>query len=129
MKREHWTVVAADARSGGAPDECFHCRRKMGQEHATDCVIRERTVVVKTTVEHVILAPESWTAEMIDFHRNDSHLCADNYGDELAQVFAYSRSVRVCMCNRVVSEYVREAEAEDEEACGVRVNPNDGAEQ
>jgi hypothetical protein len=38
-------------RPAGPPDECFYCGQKIGQKHKSDCVCRDRSVMVRMIVE------------------------------------------------------------------------------
>jgi hypothetical protein len=96
-------------RPAGKADECFYCRRKIGDEHAPECVVRERTVVVRMTIEYVTKVPEHWDTDGIDFHYNDSSWCASNALNELAAI----NNRGVCVCGHAKFEFVREATEDD----------------
>jgi hypothetical protein len=104
-------IVTADngPRPAGKPDECFYCQRPIGAEHEADCVMRDRTVVVRLTVEYPIRVPEHWTPEDIELHRNDSSWCIGNAVVELDSV-----NDQGCICGIAKVEYVREATEDDE---------------
>lgn len=73
MKREDWPVTESDTRPLiGFHDECAYCRRKIGEQHAVECVVRTRSVVVEMTVRLVLREPEHWTREQVEFHLNGS---------------------------------------------------------
>lgn len=128
MKRKDWTVLPTDARPAGSPDECFYCRVKVGGQHTATCVARQRTVVIRATIEYVVTVPECWAPDDIEFYRNESSVCANSSREELARLFEYAeRDDTPCMCDRVGYEYVREATEEDEAACGVSVSAERGA--
>ena len=113
-----WVVTAADARPAGKPDECFYCRVPIGGEHKADCVARRRTVVVRAMIEYVIAVPESFDKELIEFGRNEGSWCSSNMLAELNEI-----DQRDCLCKFTTFEVVREATAEDEDACGVFAEP------
>lgn len=117
MKRDNWPVEEHGIRPAGHPNHCFYCQEPKGGEHDVECVIRERTVVIRMVVEYVIDVPEHWTPKDIEFHRNDGSWCADNALEELAEL----RGEDGCICSLARFEYVREATGEDEQESGVFV--------
>jgi hypothetical protein len=122
VKREDWTVGEEGVRPAGKPDECFYCHSKVGDQHAAECVIRKRTVVVEMTIKYVIDVPEAWDESNIEFHRNESSWCANNARQELLELFDYvDKAGGSCLCDRVQYKYVREATENDEKDCGVLV--------
>jgi hypothetical protein len=102
-------VTAKDhgIRPAGKPDECFYCRRKVGERHGPDCVIPQRRVTLRATVEFEVDVPAGWAREQIEFHRNDGSWCANNLVDDLA-AFAIraERTEQGCMCGRTKIEYL-----------------------
>lgn len=119
MKREDWTVGAEGVRPAGQPDRCFYCREKVGSQHAPGCVIRSRTVVVRTIIEHVMTVPEDWEISTIEF--TDGSWCADNFAEDLADIVERLDKVGKCLCGSLTREYVREATAADEERDELRI--------
>ena len=116
MTRDEWQVKEFGIRPAGSPDHCFYCGEPRGGTHKADCVIRERTVVVKLTIEYTITVPEHWTPEDIEFHRNESSWCTSNALPELEKL-----DENGCLCHGSSFEYVREATLEDEKQDGVFV--------
>jgi hypothetical protein len=78
--------------------------------HRMGCVIRCRTVVVRTIVEHTIDVPEDWEQSIIEFTEGSS--CSDGLISKLEELV--ERLDDGCTCGMVTVEYVREATAEDE---------------
>jgi len=111
-------VTAEDSRPAGNPDECFYCRpaRKIGEDHQPDCVVPQRTWVVRYTIDIVRPAPRYWDAGSIEFHQNDGTWCATNLIDDIGDYFVDPH----CACNQVTAEVLREADEEDEESLGWR---------
>jgi len=103
----HIVTAENGPRPAGKPDECFYCRQPIGAEHATDCVCRTRTVVIRYIIEAVQRVPASWDAGTIAFHRNESSWCATNLLDELCDLD--------CICPFTKAEFIREATAADVE--------------
>lgn len=147
MKRATpWTVEPDDdgIRPAGPSDACFYCSAKVGEIHHSDCVIRQRTVVLRFEFEYTVLIPEDWDQHMIEFHRNESSWCANNglheieaaiqhrvraaYGDhpEWAEGEDWTQWSPLDLlswldaCGHVSYRYVREADEADEERDDVR---------
>lgn len=124
MRRENWPVTPESGpRPAGPPDACFYCDQPLGSQHAVDCVLRERTVVVRAVVEYVVTVPEGWEASLIEFQRNEGSWCAGNGLSEIGRLAEYvGRDDAVeCGCGIASWEYVREATELDEQNCGVFV--------
>jgi hypothetical protein len=98
-------------RPAGPPDECFYCLQPVGERHKGDCIIRERTVVLRMTVELVVRVPEEWDHDMIEFHRNESSWCSGNVVSELKR--------KECLCRETKFQYLREATQEEDEEWGL----------
>lgn len=117
MKRElAWVVENEGIRPAGKPDRCFYCNQPKGETHLPSCVIRERTVIVRMSVEYVVKVPEAWTNEDIENHRNASSWCALNGLAEIERIAEHH-----CLCGVAHFDYVREATTEDEETFQVFV--------
>ena len=116
MKREDWPVGDYGVRPAGKQDECFYCHEKVGTQHKTDCVIRERTVVVEVRMHMVVTVPEFWTTEDIEFHRNESTWCANNLYSDVERLFTQTEDPeKLCMCNYIGPvKYLREASEQEE---------------
>ena len=122
MTRKNWTVGEYSVRPAGKPDECYYCGAKVGEQHKPNCVIREKTIVTRMTIDFVDSVPESWDEDLIDFHYNDSSWCATNVLHRLEE-----RSNFHCLCDVASFEYLRDATEEDEENWGVvKVNELEG---
>jgi len=91
---------------------CFYCDEKIGRPHKLDCVVPQRTVIVRMTIEYPVEVPKYWSKENIEFHRNDGSWCSNNALDELAQLYDQEGgSSPDCMCFIGTKfEYVREAD-------------------
>lgn len=83
MPETHLVAPSYGPRPAGRDDECFYCQRPVGELHDLGCVLRLRRVVVRMTVEFPVEVPDSWTAEDIEFHRNEGTWCATNVLPEL----------------------------------------------
>lgn len=103
--RADWPLVDAKddgIRPAGPPDECFYCRRKVGEPHGAECVIVTKRVRVRYIFEIDIDVPHFWDEHTLLFHRNDSTWCADN---AIAQI-EDSAPEPGCLCNAFTCEYV-----------------------
>ena len=114
MVRKDWTVGEYSVRPAGKPEECYYCGAKVGEQHKPNCVIRQKTIVARLTIDFVDSVPENWDKGIIDFHYNDSSWCASNILDRLEE-----RSNFHCLCDVASFEYLRDATEEDEEKWGV----------
>jgi hypothetical protein len=112
MHRNDWPVLEHGIRPAGKPTECFYCGAERGAVHRNECVIRSRTVVVRTIVEHVIDVPESFEVENIEFTEGSS--CSNNMIRQLQDLTNRLDDEGKCTCGMVTREYVREATPEDE---------------
>lgn len=108
-----WTVGEYGIRPAGSPDHCFYCGVERGGIHLEKCVIRERTIVVQFTVELVVVEPESFGPDLINFKYNEGSWCADNLADMMAKAVERIGD-NGCLCPVVSGEYVREATGDDE---------------
>ena len=117
-RQEPWYVTQDAIRPAGPPDQCFYCHMPMGELHHPSCTIPQRTVVVAFTFELVRKVPANWDREMIEFHMNDSSWCTSNLLPELERLSDDEH----CVCFAVRGQYVREADADDEENYQISVN-------
>lgn len=117
MIKRDWTVKEEGLRPPVAPNHCYYCGEQRGQNHKSDCVVRCRTVVVKTTFTYVVAVPECWEPYNIEFKFNESSSCADNIVDTLSNLVERLNSevCGSCICGLTHTEFVREATPEDEE--------------
>lgn len=97
-------VKPEDARPAGKPDECFYCNQPMGHLHKPDCVIPQRTVMIRMTIEFPRSVPRSWEKDMIEFQLNDGSWCADNILSDLEKVAEDNG----CLCSLASFEYIGE---------------------
>jgi hypothetical protein len=115
MKRESWPVTQADVTPRSLPGCCFWCKIAVGEEHAPECVRRNRTVVVEARFTMVMRFPEGWDRERIEFQLNGSSSCADNVFTELARIRGLLEATDGCLCNAFEGKYLREADETDED--------------
>lgn len=117
IHEETWIVTSEACRPARPDGCCFYCSVPVGGEHAEDCVLRRRTVVVESTIRWVTDVPEDWDAHDVEFYLNESSSCADNI---VRRLFARlnDSSTGPCYCGRIDSVYIGEATEEDEEAWG-----------
>jgi hypothetical protein len=76
-------------RPAGRPDECFYCSRRIGQEHAEDCVTVQKKVAYNVLIggkkvgTFERMEPFSWTANECESHKNESSWCKTNAVEEI----------------------------------------------
>lgn len=90
---ERWEVSEEDKRGRQRGDVCFYCAEPT--RHKPSCVIPQKIVKVRMTLEFERAVPYSWDGHMIEFHMNDSSWCAGNIIDELTEL----DDVKGCLCN------------------------------
>jgi hypothetical protein len=89
-------------RPAGKPDECFYCNQKIGQPHGRECVMVEKKILIRYTIEIPIMIPHFWTKEQLEFHRNEGSWCKSNLIRELQKY-----DEEQCLCGVTQAEYVR----------------------
>jgi hypothetical protein len=83
---------------------CFYCGQPIGTEHKGDCVLINKKVNVRLTVEYEIEVPAHWGQDQIEFHRNEGSWCSSNAISELES--AFGDESEHCMCNAAEFEYL-----------------------
>lgn len=115
MNRDDWPVGDFGIRPVTEDqDICTYCKQPRGAQHEKGCTIRQRTIVVKLTVEYVCEVPEDWDEQMIHFHFNEGTYCMDNEFLKLRRQLHVFEEQGGCFCSRTHAEYVREASDFDE---------------
>ncbi len=117
MKRLNWAVGPYGVRPAGKSDQCFYCSAKVGTQHTEGCVIRHQTVVIRATFELVVDVPEDWDGEHVEYLFNEK-MCPSDVARRLSEVL---QAENHGVLDSIEVKYVREATAEDEEDCGVKV--------
>lgn len=113
-------VIEDGVRPAGRPDRCFYCGVVKGAEHTKDCVIPQRTVVLRCTIEFVKEVPVFSDKDYLHFFFNEGTHCSDN---ELREIIEQAECAPENTCNtcwRSEFKYVREATEQDEEEMGWR---------
>lgn len=99
------TVTTNAMRPASTEKQCFYCRRPIGDEHGSDCVLVRRKVKVRMTTEYEIEVPAHWKKDNVEFHRNESSWCANNALDELKAISCKGG----CLCSTIEYEYLEDA--------------------
>jgi hypothetical protein len=135
MNRDNWKVGKEGIRPNGDPHKCFYCGCSLGRQHALDCVIRQKTVVIDITVRVVVDVPEHWGPDKINFRYNESTSCADNLIPLIDRAVESMKRISEderefderpdgksgCLCEHTRVEYIREATEQDEAAFDLKV--------
>lgn len=100
-------------RPAGKPDECFYCQQPLGGEHAQDCTLRLKVVMVKIELTMPRVVPASWDTEMVDFHLNDSSWCSDNIGNDIMCYLDAKEEGAPCLCGKFYGTCLGDATTED----------------
>ena len=98
-----------DNDSGERPDGsglCFYCGEKTGSPHGGECVIPEKSVVIKIELEYVVSVPKHWDRGHLEWHRNEGSWCV---GNDLAKL----ADSDTCGCGSAVITFQRDATEED----------------
>ncbi len=109
-------VTKEDLRSNA--EKCFYCTGVLDGEHDAACVILDRPVKVRMTIDLIIARPRSWAKHDIEFHLNDSSWCIDNIKDDIERQVGDR-----CLCSFANFEYTGEATLE--EASAAHLVPDD----
>lgn len=119
MHANNTTVKPGDVRPARRDGTCFYCRQPVGGEHNPDCVILDRSVVMRFSFELVVCAPAIMNQSQLEFKYNEGSWCADN----LLRALRQYKAKNGCLCSAMQAEYVREATAEDHEAQSFEFDP------
>lgn len=115
MKRDNWPVEDEGIRPAGESDRCFYCHEPKGGIHKPDCVVRQRTVVIKVSIDLVVTTTEDWGKELIEFKYNDGIYCMSNIVDNIVALRDRQREQdNGCLCDLAEVKFIREASREDE---------------
>lgn len=97
-------IVTTEAeRPAGKKGECFYCQKKMNEQHNSECVLWEKTVLIRMTVEYPVKVPHFWSRDNVEFHRNEGSWCGDNVLQELEEL------PDEFLCSNARFEYMSEA--------------------
>lgn len=100
-----FTVTEKAMRPASAERRCFYCHQDVGATHNDDCVLINRKVRVRLTIEYDIEVPAFWDPGTIEHHRNASSWCANNALSELDAAFPNG-----CMCGSAEFAFLRETD-------------------
>jgi len=96
-------VTEKAERPAGPKGQCFYCGRAVGAAHdESGCVLVQKKVKVRMTVEYEIEVPAHWAQMDVEFHRNEGSWCADNALRELERL----SEEQGCLCPIVQYEYL-----------------------
>ena len=115
MLLPHSNKVTTDngPRPAGKPDQCFYCGQPLGADHATDCVCRQKIVMIKVEMTIPFLVPASWNEDSVEFQLNDSSWCADSIEHDLVKYMKAKSDDAPCLCEHFTGTYLREATEDD----------------
>lgn len=111
-KETHTVTSENGPCPAGKPTECLYCHELLGEQHKSDCVGRQRTVVIEYRITVAIAVAADWSPDQINFHRNESSWCASNLIDEL-------KTATGCLCGLTKAAFVREATEADDARFGL----------
>lgn len=97
-------VTKKAARPRGNPDECFFCKKKIGDLHTNECLEPRKTVQVRFTVEVKGTMPDVWENQRIEeYLNNDDWRCKGDLREVLLELMHEKRG---CMCKYAHAEVV-----------------------
>ncbi len=99
-----FTITRSAIRPAGDKERCFYCSQLIGKKHKPDCVLIQKKVNIKMTVEYEVSVPSFWGKSQIEFQRNEGSWCANNAISELSKLFAGDDNE--CMCVSAEFEYM-----------------------
>ncbi|MGB8834072.1 MAG: hypothetical protein WCC95_18120 [Candidatus Sulfotelmatobacter sp.] len=102
----NWTKEPEKANT-----HCLYCKQP-ATNHAADCHVPLRTVVVEFKTKMVIRMPQTWDENMVNFTMNESSACMSRYVDQLYEE-THEKENLCQICFRSEMKYLREATAED----------------
>lgn len=94
---------------------CLYCQEKIGTPHKWECVIPQKWVLVRMTVDMPMQFPRSWDKDNIEFKLNESSWCADNIVDDLQTLVDNGLD----LCNITGFEYLRDGKVIDADTGGI----------
>ena len=102
-----YIVTEAAMRPASPYRGCFYCRQPIGEGHKSTCVLLNKKVKIRMTVEYEVDMPSHWDKGRVEFHRNEGTWCANNAIGELEELF--DRDDRQeCMCSSFKVGYLSE---------------------
>ena len=101
--KTNYLVTEKAKRPASDKEQCFYCGSIIGDYHKKDCVYISKKVKVRAVIEYDIEVPSSWSAEDIEFHRNEGSWCSSNMLDELNEI-----DNEGCLCDKVKFEFIEE---------------------
>lgn len=100
--KSDFTVTVKAKRPGSDAHACFYCHEDVGGKHLETCVLINKRVQLKMTINYPAQVPASWDKDQINFHRNDSSWCSDNALDELQDLTDDDN----CLCRYTAFEWI-----------------------
>ena len=97
-------VTKKATRPAGDKNRCFYCGQKIGEYHKEDCVLINKKVLVRATIEYEVNVPNNWKKSDIEFHRNDGTWCSSNMLRELDEIIKEDG----CLCPHTKFKFIKE---------------------
>ena len=93
--------------------ECGYCHEALGAPHKSDCVIPQKTVVIRASFEMVYSVPRGWDKDQIEFHLNESSACMSRLVEQLMEEEEAVGEGACFTCHRKETRYLRDATEAD----------------
>lgn len=73
-------------------------------------MMKNKSIVVRLTIDYVVSVPEEWDENMIEFHRNESSFCV---GTDIRDLATLIELTDICGCSSSSVKYLRDTEQDD----------------
>lgn len=106
-----WPLVVQNddgIRPAGKPNQCFYCKKYIGEPHGKECVCVTKRIKVRYAYEIEVDIPHFWTAEDFEFSRNESSWCASNAEGHIEQ-YLKTRNEE-CPCSYFKAEFIEDVD-------------------
>jgi len=97
-------VTPKAKRPASNKDECFYCQERIENFHKNDCVLINKKVKMKMTIDFEMEVPNHWDKDMMEFHKNESSWCCSNVIDQILEI----DEKEGCLCSVCEFEYVED---------------------
>ena len=94
-----YKVTKKSQRPANMNGKCFYCHQAIGDYHKDDCVLINKPIRLKLTIEYDVNVPSSWEKRNIEFHYNDGCWCGDNIPDDIEKYITKINQDGKCLCN------------------------------
>lgn len=99
-----FNVTEKSMRPNSVDKRCFYCGQIVGAKHLNTCVLIQKRVKLRFTVEYETDRPAFWDKETTEFFYNESSSCMNNV---IGEISAYAEENDYpCMCGLGKIEFI-----------------------